>query len=135
MIFNIANLDDVTCIKKFEVPLQVANRTYRGKTKRVQIWISIQLELGLYCNKYYRGNIVATVLVGVLQCPTTVLVFFAPANYRVLWITEHTMIYPASGPFLEIILKMNRGYKGWAENLKSSRDERGEWISNPLPEG
>jgi hypothetical protein len=37
MIFNTKNLDCLTCIKKFEVPLQVATGTLKGKFKRVQI--------------------------------------------------------------------------------------------------
>jgi hypothetical protein len=39
------NLDWLTCIKKIEVPLQVANKTYEGKFKRVQIWIWNPFEL------------------------------------------------------------------------------------------
>jgi hypothetical protein len=48
MIFNTVNLDYLTCIKKFEVPLQVAIGTKKENLKRVK-----------YCR-----NIV---LIGVLQ--------------------------------------------------------------------
>jgi hypothetical protein len=48
MIFNTVNLDYLTCIKKFEVPLQVAIGTKKENLKRV---------------KYYRN----IVLIGVLQ--------------------------------------------------------------------
>jgi hypothetical protein len=36
MIFNTMNLDDLNCIKKFEVLLQVANRTKKENSKRVE---------------------------------------------------------------------------------------------------
>jgi hypothetical protein len=37
MVFNAVNLDQQTCIKKFEVPLEVAIRTKEENSKRVQI--------------------------------------------------------------------------------------------------
>jgi hypothetical protein len=34
MVYMNMNLDRVTCIQKFKVPLQVVNRTYKGKPKK-----------------------------------------------------------------------------------------------------
>jgi hypothetical protein len=48
MIFMSMNLDGLTCIKKFEVPLQVANMTKRENSKMVKLefestWIRLSL--------------------------------------------------------------------------------------------
>jgi hypothetical protein len=70
------------------------------------------------------------------------LVFFTPIRYRVvkitcsysevvLWTTKHTIIYPSSGPSLEVIaLHLAVWYwrwttiiMGWAESLRSSWSE------------
>jgi hypothetical protein len=50
MIFNTVNLDELTCIQKFDVPLEVANMTKKKKSNKIQIWMWNSLEPGFYCS-------------------------------------------------------------------------------------
>jgi hypothetical protein len=55
MIFHTANLDWLTYIQKFEVPLQVVNRT---KTEIFKKSLNLNLkpfELGFYCSGHCRN--------------------------------------------------------------------------------
>jgi hypothetical protein len=64
------NLDWLTCILKFEVLLQVANRTKKENSKESNLNLN-PLDLGFYYSKHFRGTvdtIVATIVTpGVLQ--------------------------------------------------------------------
>jgi hypothetical protein len=56
-IFITVNLYWPTCIKKFEVPLQVAIRTKMQNPKRVQFEFENSFELNFYCSDH-GGNTV-----------------------------------------------------------------------------
>jgi hypothetical protein len=57
MIFNTVNLYWLTCIQKFEDPLQVANRTTKEISKKSSNLNLKPFELGFYYSKHC-GNII-----------------------------------------------------------------------------
>jgi hypothetical protein len=88
MILNTRILDWLTCIKKFEVPLQVANRTKKEISKKSSNLNLKPFILGFYCSNQCRNivgycrNIVAT---AVHQWCYTVLRRRAETTERMRW--------------------------------------------------
>jgi hypothetical protein len=56
MIFKVVKLDGLTCIKNFEVPLQVAIGTKMENPKRVQFEFKNSFELDFYCSNHSRNT-------------------------------------------------------------------------------
>jgi hypothetical protein len=66
MIFNTINLDLLTCIQKFEVPLQLTNRTKMEISKKSSYLNLKPFKLWVYCRKHCRYTVSATVTQRVL---------------------------------------------------------------------
>jgi hypothetical protein len=56
-MLNTTNLDWLTCIQKFEVPLQVAVRTKKKNSEKSSNFILKPFELGFYCSKHCRNTV------------------------------------------------------------------------------
>jgi hypothetical protein len=54
------NLDGLTCIQKFEVPLQVVNMIKMENSQRVKFEFESS-QNRVYCSRHYRNTVIATV--------------------------------------------------------------------------